>query len=616
MKKIILLIFSFIIYSNFWSQTGPGGVGENDGTSSLVLWLDANTETTGMNGVALSTWHDRSGNGLDFPAGTASSGNGATYNSSGVNGYPTLTFNGSNDYYEHPYNAILNPANISIFSSSNVSSTSTYKSLITSRSSISGSRRGYIIYSRPGTNRWDFWTAQGTNWGNDGNNTSTSGSWASIVCEYAPGTSNKKLFINQSLDFTATKSMLLNTTTQTRIGGGHTTAVPQYMFQGDMAEIMIYSAILNAAQKIIIDNYMSAKYNYSLTVNNLFNEDDAINGNYDHDVAGIGRVDATNAHDDSQGTGIVRVLNPAGLNDNEFLFWGHDNGLLQAKETADVPSPVVARFERIWRVSEVNTSNVAVDVGNIDMRFDLTGLGSVTASDLRLLIDIDDDGDFDDETVLGGGIISGATSLGGNVYQFAGVTDIADNLRFTLGSINILETPLPIELIDFFAKQVDNKYVQLAWQTASETNNDYFTIERSENGQKWLELKVVEGAGNSSSSLRYSTIDQHPYSGISYYRLKQTDFDGKFEYSKISSVEIKYIGIDIYPNPTESQIIITGDKSELEQLKLYNILGQNVTNLIKQFQNGESMMIIDLSSLTEGTYYIKTKTTTNKVYKQ
>ncbi|MFK8044023.1 MAG: hypothetical protein AB8B72_00910, partial [Crocinitomicaceae bacterium] len=401
MKNTVIFTFTLLFFSQLYSQTGPGGVGRNDGTSSLVLWLDVNTETTGVNGMALSTWHDRSGNGLDFPAGTASSGNGATYNSSGVNGYPTLTFNGSNDYYQHPYSATLNPSNISIFSSSNVTSTTGYKSLITSRSEISGVRRGYIIYSIPSSNRWDFWTAQGSNWGNDGNNTSTAGSWASLVCEYAPGASNKKMFINQSLDFTTTRSMQLNTTTQTRIGGGHTTTVPQYMFQGDMAEIMIYSAILNTAQKIIIDNYMAAKYNYTLTVNDLFNEDLAINGNYDHDVAGIGRIDASNIHDDSQGTGIVRILNPTGLGDTEFLFWGHDNNPLQAGETTDVPSPIVARFERIWRVSEVNTSGAPVDVGDVDMRFDLTGLGTVTASDLRLLIDTDNDGVFSDETVVG-----------------------------------------------------------------------------------------------------------------------------------------------------------------------------------------------------------------------
>lgn len=615
MNKITLLIVSTIISIHVQSQTGPGGVGTNDGTSSLVLWLDANTETTGVDGTALPVWHDNSGNGLDFPAGTAISGDGATFNSSGVNGYPSLTFNGSTDYYEHPYSAALNPGNVTVFSASNVVSTGTYKSLITSRSSIGGDRRGYILYSRPTSNVWDFWTAQGPNWGNNASVTSTAGSWASVICEYAPGTSNKKMFINQNLGVTATRSMQLNVSAPTRIGTGHTTAIPDYYFQGEMAEIMIYDVILNSAQKIIIDNYMSAKYNYALTANDFYDEDDAGNGNYDHDVAGIGRIDASNMHNDSQGTGIVRILNPTGLSDNEFLFWGHDNGMFQAVETTDVPSPVVARFERVWRVSEVNASNTAIDVGNIDMRFDLTGLGPVTASDLRLLIDLDNDGTFADETI-GGGIISGATSLGGNVYAFTGVTNIANNVRFTLGSINTAQTPLPIELIDFSAKQVDNKYVQFDWQTSSETNNDYFTIERSENGQEWIEIKDIQGAGNSSSLLRYSTVDSKPVSGISYYRLKQTDFDGQFEYSEIRSVEIKNREIHLYPNPTERQMVITGDKRELEGLGLYDVLGQDVTVLIKYIQRGESILIIDLSDLSDGTYYLKTKTTTNKVHKQ
>ncbi|MFK8044027.1 MAG: T9SS type A sorting domain-containing protein, partial [Crocinitomicaceae bacterium] len=261
------------------------------------------------------------------------------------------------------------------------------------------------------------------------------------------------------------------------------------------------------------------------------------------------------------------------------------------------------------------TSGAPVDVGDVDMRFDLTGLGTVTASDLRLLIDTDNDGVFSDETVVGGGIISGATSLAGNVYEFSGVSDIADNLRFTLGSINVSQTPLPIELTNFSVKQVDSRYVQLDWQTDSETNNDYFTIEKSEKGQKWIKLKEVQGAGNSSTSIKYSEIDKFPYFGISYYRLKQTDFSGQFEYSEIRSVEIENDRLEVYPNPTHNQIVIIGEEGDFDLLKIYNLIGQDVTRLVKYTKEGESKLLIDMANLGEGVYYIKTKTSTNKVIK-
>ena len=176
---------------------------------------------------------------------------------------------------------------------------------------------------------------------------------------------------------------------------------------------------------------------------------------------------------------------------------------------------------------------------------------------------------------------------------------------------------LPIELISFSAQLHEKKSILLIWQTASEINNDYFTIQRSADGKEWKEVKQIDGFGNSSVLHNYSAIDKFPYAGISYYRLKQTDFDGKFSYSQVRSVKIDKFGgsqINIYPNPTSNQITIEGDKHELEQIKIYNTLGQDVTFLTKVIENNETKVIIDLSHLSKGTYYVKTKTTANTVY--
>lgn len=96
------------------------------------------------------------------------------------------------------------------------------------------------------------------------------------------------------------------------------------------------------------------------------------------------------------------------------------------------------------------------------------------------------------------------------------------------GPAKIENGVLPIELISFQAKSEDNR-VELYWSTASEINNDYFTILRSSDGIEYTELDSLPGAGNSSKIINYSFIDQDPLAGRSYYRIKQTDYNGDYE---------------------------------------------------------------------------------------
>ena len=190
------------------------------------------------------------------------------------------------------------------------------------------------------------------------------------------------------------------------------------------------------------------------------------------------------------------------------------------------------------------------------------------------------------------------------------------NSIFCAGTIT--EIPLPIELIDFKAILVDN-FVQLNWQTASEINNDYFTVEKSINATNWVGIIKINGAGNSNTVLTYSTVDNTPYNGVSYYRLKQTDFDGHFEYSKIRSINLNSVSnneVQVYPNPTNSQINIVGNKFELGKIKVLNTLGQDVSTIATVVHTNKSTATVDLSNLSKGIYYVKTKTTTKKVLKQ
>ena len=185
--------------------------------------------------------------------------------------------------------------------------------------------------------------------------------------------------------------------------------------------------------------------------------------------------------------------------------------------------------------------------------------------------------------------------------------------------LNIGSAPLPIELVSFNVHQTEDLKVRIDWQTASEINNDFFTIERSIDAINWEELKNIEGAGNSVQLINYSTIDEKPIWGISYYRLKQTDFDGQYSYSKIESINIDRLAdsqVTIFPNPTNNRITINGDKRELEQIRIFNMHGKELTNSINIQKVSRTESIINLGKLTTGLYYIKTKTITNKVYKQ
>ena len=194
------------------------------------------------------------------------------------------------------------------------------------------------------------------------------------------------------------------------------------------------------------------------------------------------------------------------------------------------------------------------------------------------------------------------------------LTAPAQSTEFILGAVE--GVPLPIELISFNANALENNSVRLDWQTATEINNDYFTVERSIDGNTWEYVNEVNGSGNSTTTKNYFSFDLEPYKGTSYYRLKQTDFNGEFQYSKMRIVTLKSSTIvNIFPNPTNSYLTISGSAIELESLKIFNILGQDVTTEVRNIKTEETKVIVDLSLLDAGVYFIKTKSTSSKIGK-
>ncbi len=198
----------------------------------------------------------------------------------------------------------------------------------------------------------------------------------------------------------------------------------------------------------------------------------------------------------------------------------------------------------------------------------------------------------------GNGGTTGNTTAG-TIVTSAAVSSFSP---FTLASVSLIN-PLPIELLSFTAKP-KNKQVELNWQTATEINNDYFTIERSATGENFSPIAIVDGAGNSNNILNYIDFDNAPLFGISYYRLKQTDFDGNYSYSAVVSVNFitnDFIVESIYPNPSHNDLNIQFNMTpNAAVISIYNTLGECLLN---ETSNSISVKI-NTSSFANGVYFI------------
>ncbi len=159
---------------------------------------------------------------------------------------------------------------------------------------------------------------------------------------------------------------------------------------------------------------------------------------------------------------------------------------------------------------------------------------------------------------------------------------------------------LPVSLTDFTA-YVSRDMVISDWSTASEINNDYFTLERSQSPGNWEAVTRVKGSGNSTESIFYHALDIHPLSGLSYYRLRQTDFDGHSTLSEIRKVNFQAEKILIYPNPVDRQLNLEIKDIENHKVFLLDPTGRKIECPLKISANGGSL---DLTEISAGMYFL------------
>lgn len=188
-----------------------------------------------------------------------------------------------------------------------------------------------------------------------------------------------------------------------------------------------------------------------------------------------------------------------------------------------------------------------------------------------------------------------------------------DELNISFIYISTTESdPLPVSLISFTAA-LEQDNVRLNWSTASEHNNSGFEIERSQDARNWKALDFVgrkTETGNSNSKLDYSYTDSAPLNGTNYYRLKQIDADGSFEYSQVRSVRFLSDGIKafIHPNPSiDGTVTLNVSNAEVAQAKVFTLAGVRVLNVAQPKGN-----VLDVKTLPAGQYIVEIVTSNNE----
>jgi Ice-binding-like/Secretion system C-terminal sorting domain len=193
-------------------------------------------------------------------------------------------------------------------------------------------------------------------------------------------------------------------------------------------------------------------------------------------------------------------------------------------------------------------------------------------------------------------------SLEGRALSTTGAIAVSGVWAFNGCGLFIL---LPVNLLSFTGI-CDRQDVVLTWSTGSETNNKFFTVQRSADAINWKDLGTIQGAGNSPVVNTYSYTDKQQYTqAISYYRLSQTDFMGNNEYGNIIAIEKCEIAdpehLTIFPNPSNGKfdIIFTGEKNQVSSTDIFNSLGEKV------YESTGLQSNVDLSGKSSGMYIVQ-----------
>ncbi len=232
---------------------------------------------------------------------------------------------------------------------------------------------------------------------------------------------------------------------------------------------------------------------------------------------------------------------------------------------------------------------------------------------------------------LGGGAFFTMSGPAPYTFTFTGLTDCDFSFQFWFAwaggglyaSSFYDSSVLPISLLDFNLKKLNNRSIQIDWTSSTEINSDFFAVQRSTNGRQWEQLETISAAGNSEVKIDYQYIDKNipvtrTNSSNYYYRLKLVDLDGSYEYSptrKLILDSFKNAQISIYPNPVSNLLNLNINEPLLDSqnvmIEIYNLFGQK---LFTQKQRINQEISLDLSFLPPAIYSLTITQKDQKIY--
>ena len=212
----------------------------------------------------------------------------------------------------------------------------------------------------------------------------------------------------------------------------------------------------------------------------------------------------------------------------------------------------------------------------------------------------------------GGTVTATITNLNPNQTVIVGIDGNAGAYcNFSISGTNI--TPLPVGLVDFYGNR-NNEDVQLSWQTLSEFRNDHFTIYRSVNGSDWTAVTQVGGQAKSEELTNYTFTDHYPSYDEVYYRLSQTDMDGKETILKdlvVGSMNTGSPELVVVPNPVTNgfcEMKYTSKSKSDAMLTIYDCMGNELFSNMYEVQKQENTFELDLTKLSKGIYLVRVQT--------
>ncbi len=213
------------------------------------------------------------------------------------------------------------------------------------------------------------------------------------------------------------------------------------------------------------------------------------------------------------------------------------------------------------------------------------------------------------ELMFGGWLLGGTTGsriqfvtlTNNSVYQIMGPFNLTGPMYATGGTGGFVGGALPVQWLSYSAEAEGNQ-VKVSWSTAQEINTALFVVESSVNGQEWKQEGTVAAAGNSDAVKAYSHTVSGLGAGVVYFRIKQIDLNGMYEYTDMFQAEVKAdLSVTVYPNPTVEVLNIKTDAEGEVKVEVRNAYGQ----LVKEATSAEKQIKLEVSELPSGLYHVQ-----------